>query len=135
MSPGVPIELSREECLQLLADSSFGRIAVSTGDGAPIIRPVNYIFDERSQSVVFRTVHGTKLYALLGARQAALEIDAIDSDTRSGWSVIIVGVTERVTNPIEVRRLEQLGLDTWIPDHESHWLRIRAWTVSGRRIV
>jgi hypothetical protein len=45
------LELSREECLRLLASHSFGRLAVNMGEGAPLIRPVNYVFDEPSQSV------------------------------------------------------------------------------------
>jgi hypothetical protein len=34
-----------------------------------------------------------------------------------------------------VRRLERLRLETWTPGHKAHWMRIRAWTVTGRRIV
>jgi uncharacterized protein len=49
--------------------------------------------------------------------------------------VIIVGVTEEVTHPTELRRIESLGLDSWAPGHHDHWIRIRANTVSGRRIA
>ena len=129
------VELDRPECLRLLAGSQFGRLGVTTGDGAPMIRPLNYVFDERSQSVAFRTTRGSKLHALVGAKSAAFEVDDVDLEARTGWSVIIVGVTEEVTNPIEVRRLNELGLDVWASGDRSHWVRIRAWTVSGRRIV
>ncbi len=127
--------LPREECLRLLASNRFGRLAVTTGEGAPVIRPVNYVFDEPSQSVVFRTARGSKFQALLRAAKAAFEIDDIDAGSRTGWSVIIVGVTEEVTNPADARRLESLELDPWAPGDKPHWVRIRAWTVSGRRIV
>jgi uncharacterized protein len=127
-------ELDRTECLRLLAGQSFGRLAVSMGDGAPVIRPVNYIFDESSQSVAFRTDVGSKLMALARSAHAAFEIDDIDPETRSGWSVIIVGVAEEVTSPVEVRRLESLGLEQWRSADQWHWVRIRAWRVSGRRI-
>lgn len=129
------VDLPREECLQLLASSSFGRIAVNIGEGAPVIRPVNYLFDEPSQSVVFRTTRGTKLHALLRSAQAAFEIDGIDKDTRAGWSVIVHGRTSVVTNPSELRRLEALGVETWAPGDMPHWVHIRARTLSGRRIV
>jgi uncharacterized protein len=128
-------DLPREECLRLLASQSFGRLAVTTGEGAPMIRPVNYIFDEPSQSVVFRTARGSKFHALLRAAKAAFEIDGIDPGSRTGWSVIIVGVTEEVTHAAEVRRLESIGLHSWAPGEKPHWVRIRAWTVSGRQIV
>ncbi len=132
---GELVTLPREECLQLLASSSFGRIAVNIGDGAPVIRPVNYMFDKPSQSVVFRTTSGTKLHALLRSAQAAFEIDGIDKDTRAGWSVILHGRTSMVTNPSELRRLEGLGVETWAPGDMPHWVHIRARTLSGRRIV
>jgi uncharacterized protein len=129
------LELSREECLQLLASNGFGRLAVTGTSGAPVIRPVNYVFDDRSQSVVFRTAVGSKFHSVVHATEAAFEIDGIDSTTRTGWSVIIRGMTEEVTNPTELRRLDQLGLNSWAPGEKSHWIRIRAWTVSGRRIT
>jgi nitroimidazol reductase NimA-like FMN-containing flavoprotein (pyridoxamine 5'-phosphate oxidase superfamily) len=125
--------LPREDCLRLLASHGFGRVAVAMD--APVIRPVNYVFDEPSQSVVFRTADGSKFHAMLVNGNAAFEIDGIDPDSRTGWSVIIVGMTEEVTSPTELRRLNRLGLETWTPGPKAHWMRIRAWTVSGRRIV
>ena len=65
----------------------------------PVIRPVNYVFDERSQSVAFRTADGSKFHAMLVHGNAAFEIDGIDPGSRTGWSVIIVGMTEEVTTP------------------------------------
>ena len=128
-------ELGREECLSLLASNRFGRLAVAGGHDVPIIRPVNYVFDESSQSVAFRTADGTKLHALVRATNAAFEIDGLDHATRTGWSVIIVGVTEQVTNPVETRHLDSLELDAWAPGEKHHWIRIRARTVSGRKIL
>lgn len=128
-------ELPREACLDLLAGHGFGRLAVNTGHGAPIIRPVTYVFDYPSQSVVFRTAAGSKFHALVGSVHAAFEIDGIDESTRTGWSVIVRGITEEITRPSEIARLERLGLEPWAPGEKPHWMRIRAWTVSGRRIV
>jgi uncharacterized protein len=129
------LDLSREECLRLLASNSFGRLAVCIGEDAPVIRPVNYVFDKPSQSVVFRTALGSKFHALLRSANAAFEIDGIDEGSRTGWSVIMRGVTDEVTNASEVRRLDSFGLEPWAPGHKAHWVHIRAWTVSGRRIV
>jgi nitroimidazol reductase NimA-like FMN-containing flavoprotein (pyridoxamine 5'-phosphate oxidase superfamily) len=133
--PTEMLELSREECLQLLAEHRFGRLAVNGGKGPPLVRPVNYVFDERLQSVVFRTAAGSKFYALAASTEAAFEIDGIDEAGHTGWSVLMQGVTEEITQPAAIRRLDELGLETWAPGYKSHWLHIRAWTVSGRRIV
>jgi hypothetical protein len=48
---------------------------------------------------------------------------------------VVVGVAEEIANPVERRRLEQAGLDPWASGPRPHWMRIRATTVSGRRIA
>ena len=130
-----PVELDRAECVRLLAAASVGRVAVNVPDWPPVIRPVNYLFDDRSQSVLFRSARGSKLHALLRSARAAFEIDGTDPDAGTAWSVIIVGVTEEVTNRSEIDRLEGLGLQTWAAGPDPSWVRIRATTVSGRRIA
>src|ERR1700730_764201 len=130
------LELDRSECLRLLAATGVGRIVVSVTEwDHPVIRPVNYVFDEPSQSVLIRTARGSKLHALLRSAKAAFEIDGIDPAGRVGWSVIIVGVCEEITNTAELRRIEALGLEPWAPGHKGHWIRVRANTVSGRRLA
>ena len=56
--PALLVDLSRADRLTLLAGCRFGR-AVSAIDGKPLIRPVNYVFDEPSQNVSFRTAAGS----------------------------------------------------------------------------
>jgi nitroimidazol reductase NimA-like FMN-containing flavoprotein (pyridoxamine 5'-phosphate oxidase superfamily) len=129
------LDLDRPECLRLLAATGVGRIAVSVPEwDHPVIRPVNYRFDTFSQSVLIRTAPGSKLHAILRSARAAFEIDGIDRAGRVGWSVIIVGVSEEITNPAELRRIKELGLDAWAPGDKDHWIRIRPNIVSGRRI-
>jgi nitroimidazol reductase NimA-like FMN-containing flavoprotein (pyridoxamine 5'-phosphate oxidase superfamily) len=130
------LELDRAECLRLLAEGDVGRIAVTVPDWPqPVIRPVNYVFDQSSQSVLIRSGVGSKLHAVICAARAAFEIDGIDPVGRAGWSVIIHGVCEEITNPAELKRIDGLGLEPWAPGHKGQWIRIRANTVSGRRIV
>jgi nitroimidazol reductase NimA-like FMN-containing flavoprotein (pyridoxamine 5'-phosphate oxidase superfamily) len=127
-------ELSRSECLALLAAGNFGRLVVTTPGGRPLIRPVNYAFDQRSQSVIFRTDRGAKLSALLHHARACFEIDAFDPADGEAWSVIITGVTEQITQPVELARLDHLDIQPWAPGEHPYWVRIRARIVSGRRI-
>jgi uncharacterized protein len=129
------LDLPREECVRLLASHSFGRLAVSMGERAPVLRPVNYLFDEPSQSVVFRTEVGSAFHAVVRSAEATFEIDGIEEHARTGWSVIMSGVADEVTDPNEISRLDGLALDSWAPGDKAHWVRIRASTVSGRRIV
>jgi uncharacterized protein len=129
------IELPHAECIRLLALNRFGRLVVNVGAGPPLIRPVNYIFDAELESVVFRTGAGSKLHAICKGMDAAFEIDGVDDSTRTGWSVIIRGITDEVSAPAVVRRLDRLGLEPWAPGLKPHWVHVRAWTVSGRRIL
>ncbi|MBV8987645.1 MAG: pyridoxamine 5'-phosphate oxidase family protein [Solirubrobacterales bacterium] len=129
-------ELDRAECLRLLAAGTIGRIAVNAPHRPqPMIRPVNYVYDHASHSVLIRSEFGSKLSALLRAVRATFEIDGIDPVDRVGWSVIVEGFTEEITNASELKRINELGLEPWAPGHKGHWIRIRASTVSGRRIV
>ena len=132
---GELLELSREECLQLLATGNFGRLAVNVGGAAPAIRPINYIWDERSQSIIFRSGYGSKLFGFVTSRKAAFEIDGVEPATRTGWSVIVTGAAEEIRDGFELRRLERAGLESWAPGGKPHWLRLRTRMVTGRRIT
>lgn len=126
--------MTRTECLDRLIAGNFGRLVVTTPSGRPLIRPVNYAFDQHSQSVMFRTAPGAKFAALRFNARACFEIDAYDRSTGDGWSVIITGVTELVTQPAEIARLDQLQLETAAPGEHPHWVRIHARAVTGRRL-
>ena len=129
------LEIDRDGCMRMLAGASggFGRVGLSVSP--PTIRPVNYAFDDRTQSVVFRSALGSKLREGLSSGTAAFEIDGTDPVDQTGWSVIIVGEAEEVTDPAEIDQLEDFELEPWAPGVKTHWVRIRATSASGRRIV
>lgn len=129
------LELGRRECIELLERERIGRLAVTTPGGVPVIRPLNYLFDRGSQSIVFRVLPGAKLYALRHARQAVFEIDGVEPDGSSAWSVVVRGVCEEITSTPEVARLERLGLESWAGERARLWFRIRASVVRGRRLA
>jgi len=131
-SPTEMVELDREESLRLLASCRVGRIAINAPGWPPVIRPVNFVFDARTRSVVFRSARGGKLTALLLTHRAAFEVDGTSDDC--AWSVIVQGRIEEVTNAAELARLGRLELRTWVPGDLPHWLRLATTAVSGRRI-
>lgn len=137
--PGRPggeiLKLTREECFELLAAHRFGRLAVSGDHAAPVIRPVNYRFDRASGSLLFEMAEGSKLHALLRAAQATFEIDGHDEATATGWSVIVTGHAEEVTRAQELRKLLASEPVAWAAITRPRWMRIRARTVTGRRLV
>jgi hypothetical protein len=119
-------ELTREECLALLAVNSVGRIAVIGRDDMPFVVPVNYQLD--GENVVFRTDPGTKLDGLK-RHPVAFQIDAVDPVQRVGWSVLVQGVAHEAS-PEEV---ESAAVDPWLQQRR-HWIQLVPRFISGRRI-
>ena len=126
--------LGREECLGLLHTSKVGRL-VFVDESGPLALPVNHAV-HRGQ-VVFLTASGSKLDAAEQAdRPVAFEVDAFDAVEQAGWSVVIRGRLDSVSDPDEVAELESLGLRPWADEVDrDRWLRVRTDEISGRRII
>lgn len=126
------VELGREECIRRLGLQAIGRLAIVVQE-QPLVFPVNYALD--GDTVVFRTDSGTKLHGASRGRRVAFEIDGIDPLYHEGWSVLVVGAAEEVTDPQELSRLARLPLAPWGTGPKVHWVRIRADAITGRRLV
>lgn len=122
--------LSRAECLSLLDAAPIGRIAF-TARALPAIQPVNYVRDDNT--VIIRTGIGSKLATATRNTVVAFEADSLDLESRTGWSVVIVGHSSVVTDPTQISRLRQLALQPWTPVDRDHFIRITIEEVSGRR--
>jgi hypothetical protein len=88
-------ELSEAECKQLLAQHTAGRVGFMVGDG-PQILPVTYQY--RTGSVIFRTSPYGPLAGLVRRTSVAFEIDGIDEQNKSGWSVLVLGFAEAMAH-------------------------------------
>ena len=123
-------ELTREECLRLIAGPAVGRIAVCVAGQAPHVVPVNYVLD--GDDVVFRTDPGLKLDAV-GRGPATFEVDHVDPVHRSGWSVLVQGPLALLGGD------ETAGMAAdpapWAGGRKESWVRLVASSVTGRRIV
>ena len=125
-------ELDEAECLRLLASTTVGRVGLVVQD-RPIVLPVNYAVDGRT--LVFRTGEGTVLNNA-ALQMIAFEVDKIDDETHTGWSVLAQGVAQDVGTAIDARseQLRRLALVTWAPDRRDRWFRLDADTLTGRRL-
>jgi nitroimidazol reductase NimA-like FMN-containing flavoprotein (pyridoxamine 5'-phosphate oxidase superfamily) len=123
--------LSEQECQTLLANHFFGRVAVWSGEH-PAVLPVLYRMLDGD--VVFRTAPGEKLIAATLGQEVVFEIDGLEPERRTGWSVNVVGGVERVVDHGDKERVEQLGLEPWAGDYRNDYVRLRTGHLSGRRI-
>ncbi len=123
--------LSEDECLALLGSVPIGRIAYSER-ALPVVVPVNFTID--GTCVVVRTHRRSRLATVVPGNVVAFEVDDIDRQTRSGWSVVLTGSFELVEDPAEVARLDRLDLHSWAPSAHDRYLRLCAEIVTGRRI-
>lgn len=128
---GELVELTRSECLRLLAGGAIGRV-IFTDRALPSVQPVNYVLD--NEEIVFRTANGSKLAAASRNAVVAFQIDQFDPATRSGWSVLGVGEAYEVVDPARLVELADLQPDPWVRDRDAHTLCIPLGILTGRRI-
>jgi uncharacterized protein len=123
-------ELPADECWALLRKHTLGRLAIVV-EGRPEIFPVNYAAGEGA--VVIRTQPGSKLSHGPGSA-AAFEIDDYDHSTGVGWSVVVAGTLEDITEATDARgrELRRLPVEPTAPGVRLHWLALTAQKLSGR---
>jgi nitroimidazol reductase NimA-like FMN-containing flavoprotein (pyridoxamine 5'-phosphate oxidase superfamily) len=129
---GIPFELTAEECLERLRAGSVGRIAFLTPGGIRIV-PVNY--SVAGERIVLRTSPYSELGSYAANAQAAFEVDRIDEETRSGWSVVATGRLRRVTDGQEIERIRpDADPEPWAAGSRTLYLCLDWRDLSGRRL-
>ena len=119
-------ELPPAECYRLLATHEVGRLGVNA-EHYPLVIPVNYGLD--GTTLVVRTHPGTILRAAAHAN-VTFEVDDVDRRTRSGWSVLVRGLAEELSDGHHtdlVARTHAHGTEPWAPGER------RRHATSGRR--
>ena len=125
------VELDVDECWSLIDSRSVGRLAWTRPNG-PTVLPVNHATQEHE--VWVRTTPYSLLARECPGTLLAFEVDEVDEFTRSGWSVVVVGVA----------RLVQAGLrgeptwpdvDAWPEGPRHQHLVITPREVTGRRLL
>lgn len=122
--------LSERRCRELLQSSDLARVAWQTADG-PQILPVSYVC--HGESLVFRTSPNGPLSDLIEPTDVALEVDQLDQQRRSGWSVVVQGRAEAVGEPAEIVQLWTVaGLVPWAPGIRNVFIQVTPRRISGR---
>src|SRR5271155_5549855 len=87
--------IDEAQCLELLKQVEFGRVAVVTAEGSPEIFPVN--FAVHGHTVVFITGSAV-MQARAPLGHLAFEADHIDTSTHEGWDVVVTGEGAEITD-------------------------------------
>ena len=126
------VELDEAECLCLVAGHEIGRV-VFTDAALPAAQPVTYLLDD--EEIVFRVGAGSKLAAAARNAVVAFEVDRIDPDTRTGWTVLGVGQAYEVVVPERLADLAERMPTQWGAHGMAHTIAIPLQRLSGRRLV
>jgi hypothetical protein len=125
--------LDEDESLALLGSAEVGRVGVVV-DGQPLIFPVNHVLDGRS--IVVRT-DSARMLGGASLAKVAFEADGFDAGARSGWTVLVEGIGNDVTDALDAtsERLQSVPVAPWAPGPKSRLLRIDVRTITGRRFA
>lgn len=123
--------MSTREAIALLAGARVGRV-VFTVAALPAIVPVT--FGVHGGAIVMRTSAGTRLAAAADHGVLAFEADEVDPETRTGWSVVVTGIAEVVTEPVQ-RAVIHGVVEPFVPGHNDVCIRLPMAVVTGRRVA
>lgn len=79
-------------------------------------------------------MEGTKLHAAASWPWVAFEVDGVDADGQSGWSVLVTGTTEEVEGVDQLEMASCRRRTPWGLGCGARWVRIVPTKVTGRRI-
>lgn len=122
--------LTRRQCLDLLQGPRVGRL-VFTEDAVPAVQPVNYRMWR--DDVVIRVAGGPKLTAAMHNQVVAFEVDELDADLHTGWSVTVVGHAKPITDVDELVEVAGTFVQPWVEGRREHFVRITTEKVTGRQ--
>lgn len=120
------------ECWRRLASVPIGRM-VFTERALPAVHPVNFLV--HGHSVIIRTGPGTKLEAARRGDVVAFEADHVDPETRTGWSVLVVGHAAVVRDVDRLVAVVDIEHRPWVQGRGLHVIEVAGERVTGRRLV
>jgi uncharacterized protein len=124
-------ELSEADCKELLEQHTAGRIGFMAPEG-PQILPVTYQY--RNGSVIFRTSPVGPLAELVRRTSVAFEIDGIDEQDKSGWSVLVLGFAEAMAHNYLLTSAWETGPVPWADGVRNLFIEIKPRKISGRAV-
>jgi uncharacterized protein len=130
--PGSLSRMPRQECLTLLGSRRVGRLAYVSRPGVPDVVPVNYTV--HGDDVLVRSGAGPKLQAAERGEVLVLQVDDVDEDAHTGWSVVAAGPARRLSGAQQKALPDDVLPETWATGPRHAVIRIRVTRLEGRRL-
>jgi nitroimidazol reductase NimA-like FMN-containing flavoprotein (pyridoxamine 5'-phosphate oxidase superfamily) len=89
-------------------------------------------YQYRNGSVIFRTSPFGPLAGLVRRTSVAFEIDNIDEENKSGWSVLVLGFAEALTDDYLLTSAWETGPVPWADGVRNLFIEIKPRKISGR---
>lgn len=123
----VLVDLDEGTCWGLLETAGVGRLVWVDADG-PVAVPVNVAVSDGA--LVIRTAAYSAMAREVDDSRVALEVDDLDHESRTGWSVLVRGVARVLFEPAPAD-----APTAWPTGSKSATVRIRPTRVTGRRLA
>jgi transcriptional regulator with XRE-family HTH domain len=125
-------DLSEDECLALIAPGGVGRFLFVQAGRGPVALPVNFKMD--GDDVVFMTSPDSVSTEGVHQQPVSFDVDHLDEALGEGWSVLLTGTAEVVTDADELSRVQALGIQPWAAGDRDRFVRLAPTQITGRRI-
>ena len=117
------------QCYDLLATQSVGRLCFLDGD-TPITYPVSFKLHRSNDGsfIVVRAGSQSRMADVTG--RASFEVDDIDVESRTAWSVLARGTLHHTHDPSQLPEPQP-----WVSSTRQVWLLLEIAAITGRRFV
>jgi hypothetical protein len=129
--PRVTESLGELECRSLLATAGFGRL-IFTRHALPVVEPVR--FGIRRGQILIPTGSDDDLSPSIRGAVVAFEVDCLDAESGTGWTVTAVGPAHVLTDEDDIADAERLELQPWVPSVNCCFVAVEIRLLRGRRV-
>lgn len=124
-------ELDRAQCLELLHGACVARVILSV-ECIPVAVAVN--LSMLGNDLLLATDTSSKLTSDVQGQVVSVQADDFDLTSGTGWSVLVTGIAQQVTDPTEIDWARR-RIHAWVPGPQPLLVKVPTSLISGRRFI
>jgi uncharacterized protein len=126
------VPLDERECWRLMRIARIGRLGF-TENALPVILPAHFVV--RDAEVVLATLPDGRVTSAAGSAIVAFEVDGYDPATREGWCVSTFGRSRLITDPREIKDLDELDFAPWSGNPDRRYIAVEPSHLRGKALT